>query len=43
MIWLLLNLYFDTGNAVLHLWPVVGVCLAANVLLTVYAVRGARW
>ena len=43
VIWLLLNLYFATGNAVLHLWPAVGVCLAANVLLTVYAVRGARW
>ena len=43
VIWLLVNSYFATGNAVLHLWPAVGVCLAANVVLTVCAVFGARW
>jgi len=43
VIWLLLNLYFATGNAVQHLWLAVVFCLGANLLVTAYAVRGARW
>jgi len=43
VIWLLLNLYFATGNALQHLWFAVLFALVANVIATIYAVRGARW
>jgi uncharacterized membrane protein len=43
VIWLLLNVYFATGNAHQHLWFAVAFSLVANALVTAYAVRGARW
>jgi len=43
VLWLLLNLYFATGNALQQLWFAVAFGLVANVLVTAYAVRGARW
>ena len=43
VIWLLLNLYFATGNALQQLWFALAFCLVANVLVAAYAVRGARW
>ena len=43
VLWLFLNLYFATGNALQHLWFAVAFSLVVNVLVTAYAVRGARW
>ena len=43
VLWLLLNFYFATGNALEQLWPAVGFSLVANAMVSVYAVRGARW
>ena len=43
VIWLLLNLYFATGNALQQLWFAVAFSLVVNALVTAYAVRGARW
>ena len=42
-LWLLLNLYFATGNALQQLWFAVAFSVVANTLVTAYAVRGARW
>jgi len=41
-LWLLLNLYFATANALQQLWIAVAVSIVANGLVTAYAVRGAR-
>ncbi len=43
VLWLLLNAYFATGNALQSLWFAVVFSLIANVIVTVYAIRGARW
>jgi uncharacterized membrane protein len=43
VIWLLLNFYFATGNALQQLWFAVALSLSVNVLVAAYAVRGARW
>ena len=43
VVWLLLNLWLMTGNALHHLWAAVGFCLASNVVISIYAIRGARW
>jgi uncharacterized membrane protein len=43
VVWLLLNFYFATGNALQHLSPAVAFSLVANAIVTIYAVRGARW
>jgi uncharacterized membrane protein len=43
VLWLLLNLYFATGNALQQVWPAVVFSLVANTIATLYAVRGARW
>ncbi len=43
VLWLLLNFYFATGNALQQLWFAVAFGLSVNVLVSVYAVRGARW
>src|SRR2546426_12238235 len=43
VLWLLLNFYFTTGNALEQLWPAVAFSLVANAMVSVYAVRGARW
>jgi uncharacterized membrane protein len=42
-LWLLLNLYFATGNALQELWLAAAFSFLANALATAYAVRGARW
>ncbi|PYK99124.1 MAG: hypothetical protein DME19_09780 [Verrucomicrobia bacterium] len=42
-LWLLLNFYFATGNALQQLWPAVALSFVANAIVTIYAVRGARW
>jgi putative membrane protein len=43
VLWLLLNLYFATGNAVNGLWLAAGASLAGMVAATICALRGARW
>ena len=43
VIWLLLNIYFATGNALEQQWLAAVFSLVANSLATTYAVRGARW
>ena len=43
VLWLLVNFYFTTGNALQQLWPAVALSLVANAIVTIYAVRGARW
>ena len=43
VIWLLLNFLFATGAAVHQLWPAVGLISLISVLVTLFAVRGARW
>jgi uncharacterized membrane protein len=42
-VWLLLNFLFATGAAVHHLWPAVGVISLGSLVVTVFALRGARW
>ena len=42
-VWLLLNLLFATGAAVHHLWPALGLISLISLVVTVFAVRGARW
>jgi uncharacterized membrane protein len=41
--WLLLNFYFATGNALHQMESAAGLGLAGCAIATVYAVRGARW
>jgi len=41
--WLLLSLYFTTGNALQQLWLAVFFSVVVSVLITAYAARGARW
>ena len=41
--WLLLNVWFMTGNALHHLWPAVAVGFAGNFAIATFAIRGARW
>ncbi len=43
LVWLLLNFLLATGAAVYHLWPAVGVIALGSLLVTVFALRGARW
>ncbi len=43
VVWLLLNLWLGTGNALQQMWLPVGVALLGNILAAIYAVRGARW
>ena len=42
IVWLLLNLLFATGAAVHQLWPAVLLISLAGVVVTAFAVRGAR-
>jgi uncharacterized membrane protein len=42
-IWLLLNLYLATGNALREYWLAVIVCLGSGLAATVFAIRGGRW
>jgi putative membrane protein len=42
-VWLLLSLLFATGAAVQQLWLAAGVISGISLVLTVFAVRGARW
>lgn len=43
VLWLLLNFFFATGNATYHLWSAVALIVGANSVITLYAIRGARW
>jgi uncharacterized membrane protein len=43
VIWLLLNFYLATGNALHQMSPAAGLSLAGCAIATVYAVRGGRW
>lgn len=43
ILWVLLNLFFLTGCAMRQMWPAVTLNLAANGVVILYAVRGARW
>ncbi len=43
IIWGLLNLLFATGVFALGMWPASVVILAGSALVSVFAIRGARW
>lgn len=43
VLWLLVNFLFATGAAHHHLWPAVGLISLSSVVVTLFAVRGARW
>jgi uncharacterized membrane protein len=43
VVWLLLTLLFATGAAVHHLWPALGLISLGSLVVTVFAIRGARW
>jgi len=43
VVWLLINLWLATGNALHHLWAAVALSLGANAVVSIYAIRGARW
>lgn len=43
IMWLLLNIFLTTGNAMQMRWPAVIVSVMGNTAITVYAIRGARW
>jgi uncharacterized membrane protein len=43
IVWLLLNLLFATGAAVHQLWPALALISVTSIVVTVFAVRGARW
>jgi hypothetical protein len=43
IVWLLLNLLFVTGAFANRFWPAAVVVLLASTVVTVFAVRGARW
>jgi len=43
IIWLLLNLLLAVGDATHHLWWAAGFSVAASIVITIFACRGARW
>ena len=43
VVWGMLNLIFAAGSAAHGLWSAVVFTVLANILVTVFAVRGARW
>ncbi len=43
ILWLLLNGWFISGNAVHQLWPAVMVGLAGNAVAAIFTIRGAQW
>jgi uncharacterized membrane protein len=43
VVWLLLNFLFATGAAVHQMWPALGLISPISVVVTLFAVRGARW
>jgi uncharacterized membrane protein len=43
LVWLLVNLLFATGAAVNRLWPALGLICSYSVVVTAFALRGARW
>jgi uncharacterized membrane protein len=43
VVWLLLNLWVATGNALHGYWLAAALAVAGNAVASVYAVRGARW
>ena len=42
-IWLLAMIFFATGAALRELWLPVAYCAVTSVVVTVFAIRGARW
>jgi uncharacterized membrane protein len=42
-IWLLLNLLFATGALAHGLWPATIAIVAASLMVTIFALRGAKW
>jgi len=43
VVWLLMNLWLATGNAVEGLWLAAGAAVLGHTIAAIYAVRGARW
>jgi bisanhydrobacterioruberin hydratase len=43
IVWLLLNGYLATGNALDGRWSAVAVTAVGNAAIAIYAIRGARW
>jgi len=43
VVWLSLNLLFATGAIVHQLWPAAAVILVGSLVVTAFAIRGARW
>lgn len=43
VVWLLINVWLATGNALHHLWVAVTLSLGVNAAVSIYAIRGARW
>jgi uncharacterized membrane protein len=43
VVWLLLNVWLTTGNAIEGLWLAVGAAVLGNTIAAVYAIRGACW
>ncbi len=43
IIWLLLNLLFATGAVAHQLWPAAALTVTASMVVSIFAVRGARW
>jgi uncharacterized membrane protein len=43
ILWLLLNFLFGSGAVAQRLWPAVGLVLVSSIVVSIFAVRGARW
>jgi putative membrane protein len=43
VMWLLLGAYSATGSALHHMWVAVSFSIVASSIVTIYALRGARW
>jgi len=43
VLWLMFNAWLCLGDAMHQLWLAVAVSLVGNAVVTVYAIRGARW
>ena len=42
-LWLMASAWVTIGNALHGLWPAVVVSVAGNLLMALFAIRGARW
>jgi uncharacterized membrane protein len=43
LVWLMVNLYFATANALHEYWPAVSLCSIVAIVAAVFAIRGGRW